>query len=239
MLVALDLTARQAARVLAQALHEHARLEIDPRPVFLGSPLVGSLDSAERDCLVVQITENAERIRLTTLLGAMCDVRTVLSGQLYLFATPVLEATEGPVPRLRMGRPTAIQVANRRQFARRTPTEAVPVRLLIPGVAQPLVAQISNLSRSGLGCHGPRRELDDTLLIGDQIQVEFMLPWAPQVYRLPATVCTKNASPDQTRLSVGLEFAADDAASRASLELLRSMLDNETQRLLDMEGDTP
>jgi hypothetical protein len=239
MLVALDLTARQAVRVLNQALQEHARLEIDPRPIFLASPLVGALESAERDCLVVQLTENPGHVSPATLLGAMCDVRTMLSGQLYLFSAPVLEATEGPVPRLRLGRPTAIQVANRRQFARRTPTETVPVRLLVPGAAQPLVAQITNLSRSGLGCHGPRRELDETLLIGDQIQVEFMLPWAPQVYRLPATVCTKNASPDQTRLNVGLEFAAHDAASRANLELLRSVLDNETQRLLDVEGDTP
>jgi hypothetical protein len=237
MLVALDLTARQAARVLTQAVRTHARLEIDPRSLFLDPPLGGTLESSDAAHLVVALTDGHERVTLATLVGAMCDVRTILSRQLYLFSTAILEANDGAAKRLRLAIPQSIQVANRRQFARRSPTEPVPVRLTVPGAAQPLVGQLTNISRNGLGCRGGRQELDGVLLIGDEIHTEFVLPWATQVFALPATVCTKTVCHDRSNLLVGLEFAAQAPATRATLELLRTALDSETRRLTEMDGD--
>jgi len=64
-----------------------------------------------------------------------------------------------------------------------------------------------------------------------------VLPWAPQVYALPATVCTKTVCHDRSNMLVGLEFAAQTPATRATLELLRAALDSETRRLTEMDGD--
>jgi hypothetical protein len=238
MLVALDLTTRQANRVLAQATRTHAQLEIEPRPLFLDSPLTGTLESGDRESLSVLLTNAQGQTGLATLVGAMCDVRAVLSGQLYLFSAAVLEATDASPARLRLSVPQSIQVANRRQYSRRGPSEPVAVRLTVPEGGEPYVGQLANLSRNGLGCRVLRRDLDDLLLIGDTMHVEFVLPWAPQIYALPVTICTKSNCFDKVNMLVGLEFAPTSAAEQATLEVLRATLDSETTRLTDTEGET-
>ena len=238
MLVALDLTARQAARVLTQALKTRAKLEIDPRPEFMDSPLWGTLANREQDTLLVHVLDAGQNVALPTLIGAMCDVRTILSEQLYMFSTMIVDASTGTAPRhISLAVPDVIQVANRRRFARRSPIEPIPVRLTVPGAAQPFVGNLANISRNGLACRAPRRELEDLLLIGDEIGLEFALPWANQLYALGATVCIKTPGTDQDHFTVGFEFVANDAAARATLELLRAALDGETQRLTEMDGN--
>lgn len=238
MLLALDLTARQATRVLTQAVRLRAKLEIDPRPVFLDTPLWGTLEGREQELLVVQLMETRQELVGASLIGAMCDVRAVLSGQLYLFSTLIADATDNTAPRrLTLAVPEVVQVANRRRFTRRSPIEPIPVRLTVPGARDPFVGNLANISRNGIGCRVAKRELEDLLLIGNEVRVEFVLPWTNHVYSLPAEVCTKNECYDQDHLIIGLEFRADEAAARATLELLRTALDNETQRLTEMDGD--
>lgn len=239
MLVALDLTARQAARVLAQAVQTHAKLEIDPRPETSDASLWGSLESQQQDLLQVNLLGAGHETPRTALIGAMCDVRTILSGQLYLFSSFIVDATDDTAPpRLMLAVPEAIQVANRRRFARKSPSEPVPVRLVVPSTPEPFIAHLANIAGTGLGCRVLRRELDDLLFIGDRVEIEFVLPWAGHIYQLPGTVCSKTPCRDRDYMLVGFEFAvSENAAARASLELLRSVLHSETTRLIEMEGD--
>jgi hypothetical protein len=238
MLLSLDLTTRQATRVLEQALRNKAKLEIDPRPEFVDSPLWGTLTGRENDLLAITLMNTGPAVPLNTLVGAMCDVRTILSGQLYLFTTVVVDASNTTAPRrLTLASPDLIQVANRRRFARKSPTEPVPVRLTVPSAPEPFVANLANISRSGLGCRVLRKELDELLLIGDELNVEFVLPWVSQVFNFVAEICTKTPCQDPDHMLVGLEFKTHTAAAQATADLLRAALDNETQRLIETDGD--
>ncbi len=236
MLMALDLTTRQGDRVLAQAVRTHAKFEIEPRPEFLDSPLWGSLESRDQNLLIVNLTNAGKEVPAAALVGVMCDVRTILSEQLYMFSTVIVEAADaGGSRRLTLAVPDAIQVANRRRFARKSSLEPIPVRLTVPGAPESFVGSMANINRTGLGCRVKRRELDGLLLIGEEVQVEFMLPWAHQVYTLPSEVCTKTPCEDREYMLAGFEFVAKTPASQASLDLLRTALDSETERLTDME----
>lgn len=238
MLLALDLTTRQATRVIEQALRTRAKLEIDPRPDFLDSPLWGTLTGRENNLLAITLMNTNSDVPLTTLVGAMCDVRTILSGQLYMFSTVIVDASDATAPRrLTLAVPDLMQVANRRRFTRKSPTEPVPLRLTVPTADQPFVANLANISRSGLGCRVRRKELDNLLLIGDEVGVEFVLPWISQVFTLATEVCTKTPSQDPDHMIVGLEFKTQTSAAQATVDLLRAVLDNETQRLIETDGD--
>lgn len=237
MLLALDLTARQAARVLAQALRCRVKLEIEPRPETCTTLLWGTLVSGERDLLKVDLHDFGDDVSLAALTGATCDVRSLIGGELYLFSTFIVEATENTVPqRLVLATPELIQVANRRRVMRKTPHEPVPLRLTLPSSPQPFVAELANIGQGGIGCRLAQGELEQLLLIGDEVQLEFVLPWSSEVYRLPAIVCGKTAYADD-RVVVGFEFRTPDPAAAAALERLRIALTTETARLSDTNGE--
>ncbi len=239
MLVALDLNDRQAARVIAQALQSEARLEIEPRPDQFDALLWGTLKGRENDVLRIDLYDRGHAGPLGALVGAMADVRTILSEQLYLFSTFIVDADEGGVPtRLCLAVPELIQVANRRCFVRQTPTEPIPVRISLHATNEPFVANLADLGHGGLRMRIARKPLDDILFIGDPVHVEFALPWTTGVFSLPAFVCVKSPGPDESTLHVGVEFTdSPDGSTAPVLERLRAALLSESARLTGMNGD--
>lgn len=239
MLVALDLTPRQAARVLAQAVQTRAKLEIEPRPDGCRALLWGTLIGAERDLLRVELHDRGHELPLASLVGAACDVRAILSGQLYLFSTFVIDVADNTTPqRLVLAAPDSVQVANRRRFVRSTPLEPVAVRLAVAGAREPLATDLVQIGPGGLACRAAAAAAEDALFIGDAAQVEFLLPWASTVFTLAATVCSKTRGPDRDHVTVGLEFAlAADGTAPPDLERLRAALADETARLSESNGD--
>lgn len=236
MISSLDLTERQAARVLEQAVRLRAKLEIEPRPETHIEPLWGIIAGREQDLLSVELLGARGEAPVRSLMGCMCDTRTILAGQLYMFETAIVDVSERTAPiRIALTAPTVIRVANRRRFGRRAPVDAVPVRLLPAGAAQPIIGALSDLSRTGLGVRVARAGADELLLIGDQVDTEFSLPWSKTVYALAASVCSKTACQGSDEMAIGLEFSPIDATQQASLELLRATLDSEHDRLLDTE----
>ncbi len=236
MLVALDLTARQAARVLEQAVRSRVKLEIDPRPEATGALLWGTLEGREDDIFLVNLYHPGAQAALPHLVGAMCDVRMILSDQLCMFSSFVVDVRDNTVPqRLTLAVPDTIQVANRRRFTRKTPTEPVPVRLSLGPAQGNFVAILCNIGPTGLGCRTTNPELDEALLIGDEVQLEFVLPWAHDVFTVRASVCTKNGTGEEGHMTVGFDFNL--AQSDASLESLRAALNDEAARLTEMDSD--
>jgi hypothetical protein len=224
-LATIDLTERQAARVLEQAVRTRTRVEIEAR--LREGVMCGTLAERHSHLLRVELHDQGRDWPLAGLVGAFCEVQTVLSGQLYLFSTCIVDAADNSVPQhLLLAVPEVVQVANRRRFDRKTTPEHVELQLWVAGSPQTFTGTLSSIGFGGLGCRLLRRELEELLLIDDEVRVRFRLPWVGAACELKATVCGKTRTGDGEHLDVGLEFrmSAPGEPARAGLEQLRAML---------------
>jgi hypothetical protein len=205
MLAVIDLTHRQANRVLEQALRTRAQVELEPRRG--DRSLLGQLAGREEGLLRVDLHDYGQDWTLTALTGAFCDVKAILSGQLYLFCSCIVTVAESTVPqRLLLSVPDMIQVANRRRFDRYALPQPPRIDVMIDGAEAGLPGLLCEVGLGGLGCELPRREADDRLLIDDVVRVRFELPNVGLPLELSASVCIKAAGTDEGHLRVGLEF---------------------------------
>jgi hypothetical protein len=237
MFYAFDLTQRQANRVLTQAQRSGARIEIEPRNWAEDEPISGGLKSVEPNVLAIDLDEDGRDLPLAALVGAFCDVSMVLSGQLFYFASCVLQVHCATPPyRVVLAAPTTIQVGNRRQFVRRALNQPSVVRLRPPGEPGEQTAELCNASGSGLACR-VGRELDDELFIGDPIRVRFQLPGLPELFDLDAIICNKTPTADRNGLIVGVKFDLEspDENQRRLMDRLRAFICN-APTLAEPEG---
>jgi hypothetical protein len=240
MQLAIDLTPRQAARVLEQALRASAELEIEPRNLPENEPLRGTLQRREGELLAVQMRDAPAAVPLSVLIGAFCEVRTVLSGELYTFSTCVLDVIDAPsLARLLMVVPEAIQVTNRRQFERTNATVASQVRLWVGSQPAPAMGLLANVSADGMACNLPGTALDKTLALGDELRVCFELAGFDGVFELPAVLCNKILTRDEQLLSLGLKFNVrpECPADQHTLERVRTALVELMANTTDKDGD--
>jgi hypothetical protein len=238
--LAIDLTPRQAARVLEQALRARADLEIEPRNLPGDEPLRGTLIGREGELLSVELRDGKLAVPLGVLIGAFCEVRTVLSEELYLFTSCVFDALDDSIPgRVLMVIPEAVQVVNRRQFERTNATVASQVRLWLGGAQTPAVGLLANVSADGLACHLPSTDLDAMVSLGDRLRVSFELAGFDEVFELPAVVCNKALTRDQQQLSLGLKFDArtDDPLAQHALQRVRAALAQLMTNSTDLDGE--
>lgn len=206
MLATIDLTQRQAARVLAQALHTRAALELEPRGREGAVP--GAFAGRQENLLCVELSGSGAPWPPPSLIGAFCDVRMVLTGNMYLFATCVVDVTDDtPSQRLLLALPETIQVANRRRFDRKSAGESVALQLSPAEGDRSFAGTLTSISLGGLGCRVPRQAVESLLLIDDPVRVQFRLPESPELFEIDAVVCVKTPARDGGQLEVGLEFA--------------------------------
>ena len=239
MVVTLDLTPRQAARVLEQAVRQKAKVELEPRPELCQSLIWGAVQSCADNLLRITLQGPGQETSLAPLIGAYCEVRTVLSGHLYVFSTCVIDSIDQTSPRsLMLAVPAVIRYANRRRFARRAPIDSIQVHLTLNNVERTTGGEMCNIGIRGLACRVPAADANEMLFIGDELLVAFELPWIPEVFRLPATVCTKSKTAEEDQIILGLEFCEDGAqvGSQAALCRLREALNRETENLVEMDG---
>lgn len=237
---AIDLTPRQAARVLQQALRARAELEVEPRNLPEGELLQGKLVGREGDLLWVEMRGERPGVPLSVLIGACCEVQTVLSGELYLFSTYVLDVHEDSVPgRVLLVVPEAIQVANRRQSERTNITVASQVRIWTVAQEVPALGLLANVSADGLACKLPGMELDKVLALGDRVRISFEIAGFDELFELPALLCSKSLTPETQQLSLGLKFdvRSDDPVAQHTLMRVRTALFQLTANSTDMDGD--
>jgi hypothetical protein len=216
----IDLTHRQAARVLEQALRGGARVEIEPRN--RDATLVGHLCDRERDILRVSLQDLGQDWPLTGLIGAFCDVRAALLGEQYQFCTCVVDALhEPPRQELLLAVPDVLQVLNRRRFDRKVLREQLLVQIWPNEADAPLLGTLVDIGLAGLGCELPRREAEEQLLIDEPTRVQFQIPGATELLNLPAVVCVKTATPEGQYLHVGVEFLVPESGDPAEAMLAR------------------
>ncbi|KKM80899.1 hypothetical protein LCGC14_1335220 [marine sediment metagenome] len=236
----LELTSRQAARVIEQALCNRALLEISPRVFADDEPLSGTLVARDGDLLRVELHDVARESGLTGLAGAFCEVRVVLSDNLYTFTTCIFDLSDSAVPQcLYLGVPDAMQVANRRRFERQSGLPSTCVLLWPAHCADPSTSELVDIGIDGLGLKVSRDELEDILLVGDPVRLRFDLPGTEEIFNVAATVCSKNPTPDPDEIVVGLEFGVDanDARTQRSLERLRAVLSAMATNTTQTEGE--
>ena len=239
MLATIDLTHRQASRVLEQALRARAQVEIEPRSQ--DKVLRGSLVGREGDLLNIELHDHGWSWPLAALVGAFCEVRTILAGEMYRFCSCIITTLEKAVPqRLMLAAPDVVQVANRRRFDRKLFPQALAIQVWPPGAAQPLVGVLREIGMGGLACQLPRQDADDRLLIDDQVRARFALPGGGEPFDLSASVCVKTPSPDREHLHVGLEFYMPPPGQTAGpvLARLRDLLSQEYMRPSKPDGET-
>lgn len=220
----IQMTPRQSARVLEQALRTHARLHIEVRCVSSEEVLTGTLERREGQLLWIDVGDLSLE-RATGWIGAFCDVQTVLSGQLYCFTTCIIDIGETP-RRLLLAVPQVVLVANRRRYERRELAMTLPLRLWTDTTARAVEGELLNLSSTGLACRMPRADLDDLLCVGDVVRTQFELPWFDETFDVQAAVCSFANGDTRERFVMGLEFIpdTDDPELRNSLERLRTRL---------------
>lgn len=253
MVYALDLSPRQTARTLEQAIRHRALVFIEPRTWTGGEVVAGRLEPSEgrsgpggvliilpgepplaseieHGRLPAPLTpELIERTRL--LVGTYADVSIQLGENRYLFSSDVVRVETVPGvlgARMEMSRPKTVQVAQRRRSWRFRPARSSQIDLRwgqgqAPGYA---AAWLCNISADGMACrcHG---RVGEQLWIGDELTAEFTLtPEDPRRYVMDAVLCSKTPAGSPDKLILGLEFLTGSGhdATRKVAEMLREQL---------------
>lgn len=220
----LDLTVRQAARVLEQALRSRATVQVEPRTWPAEQFLQGRFVGRDGTVLRLDVERQTVDLPLAALVGVCCDVRTILSDQLYLFATSIVDVLDASTPpRLLLNAPAAVQVANRRRFVRQAVGNGAGARVRVCPDGEWRNVDLFNIGPAGLAFRAARAELDEHLLIGDDVDLLVQLPRLPNPLQARATICSKTPAGDD--LVVGVDFVEpDDPVARANLTRFRTLL---------------
>lgn len=224
---AFELTPRQSARLVEQALRARAALEIEPRTALDGHVIHGTLDGREGNLLSVRLAPAEGDGLPTGLVGVFCDVHMVQSEQLYCFSTCVLDVSDTGSPvYLLLATPEFVQVSNRRRFERHSVPVAAQVRIAPQSPSPTYVALLADVSVVGLACSLPNPTDDQALLIGDPVRLNFELPGLDRSFDLPAIVCNKSVTADKQLLTLGLEFAVPpgERDARETYERLKAAI---------------
>ncbi|WP_320046871.1 PilZ domain-containing protein [uncultured Ilyobacter sp.] len=241
MQLAIDLTARQAARVVEQAVRAQPEIELEPRNLPEDEPLRGKLIGREGEMLAVELASMRAATPLAVLMGAFCEIRVQLSGEMYLFTTHVLDAAEdGKQQRIMIAQPDMVQVLNRRGFERTNATVASQVRVRVPSQPSPAIGLLANVSPDGLACNLPGTALDHALALGDELRVSFELAGFDEIFELPCVLRNKDIMRDKQQLFLGLEFnvRTGDKADELGLQRLRAALYELMTDMTNLDGES-
>ncbi len=241
MMETVDLTPRQSARLLQQAVRTRARLEVEPQAGSADSaqPIGAVLIRADARLLCVEF-EDGCRVTPLELMGAFCEVRTTLSDHMYYFSTCVLDLPDGePATRVLMSAPETMQAVNRRRFERTSLSVAAQVRVYPADAAGPYAGLIDSISAGGLSCVLPGVGPDSALFVGDVVRVQFEIPGVTELFELATVLCTKLIHPQGEQVKLGLEFvhASGDGPQAAALERFRIALLEASASSQQPEGD--
>lgn len=227
MLMALDLTRRQAARVLEQALRSQTPFDFElPARPQLGV-LRGSLVGRVEQSLVLRMHTPPARLDPRLLIGAYLDVRLLLLDDLYLFTTTVIDLPHRPAEGTEalVAEPEVIQLANRRRFERSEMQLAALARVWFDPQGAAHEGLLASVSANGLAVHLAGLAADDPALLGEPVRVQFELPGLGEHFELSAVICAKQVLRAEQQVQLGLEFAPPaDAHEHEALRRLRAAL---------------
>ncbi len=239
MQLAIDLTPRQAARVIEQAVRARADVDVEARNRADDEALHGRLEGRDGELLRIAMPA-LEPASSAMLIGVFCEIRMILLGELYTFTTFVLDVPENASPPvILVANPEVVQVTNRRRVERTNATIASQVRIWTTRSQAPTVGLLANVSADGLGCNLPGTALDSELALGDSLRVSFELAGFDEIFELPAELCNKNLLAERQQLFLGMKFTVtpDDPVACHTLERVRAALVELTTNFFDTDGE--
>lgn len=237
---AIDLSSRQSARTLEQAVRQQAKVVLEPRAWEGFDHLLCRMDlpSMELDAtpvLTLAVLSRGEASiqpqgveqkhpapvtndDLRSLIGTYVDALILLGEQRYMFSSDllrILSPTGGDdLHRVHLTRPNIVQVAQRRRFRRIRLSHSAQVDLFWQreGLGRMGgVGWLCNISGDGLACRTEER-VADMLWIGDEIEMEFTLvPGDSERFRLQGAVVNKTPTGNLGKTILGVQFATDES----------------------------
>lgn len=235
--MSIDLTHRQASRVIEQAVCCKARFEIEPAHSRQQLTWTAHLRGRRGNLLALNVNRIAGDDD-ALLIGTYLDVRMWLDENLYLFTTCVMDHEVGPDGEaVLVAVPDAIQIANRRRFERTNGTVASQVRLWLNPNEPAYVGTLASISANGLAADIHGFGIDDRALLGDPARVRFELPGFDQPFELPALLCSKEIDKQMQQVRIGVEFEQPEGPEvAAELNRLRAALAELLIDLADPRG---
>lgn len=222
----LELSSRQANRLLEQARRTGATLEIEPRGPGARTTLTAVLLELDPRVIRVRLAETTAEDGLIELTGSFCDGRVQIDDELYSFSACILDVADERHPlEMTLTRPSVIQLNNRRRFERTTVRSASPISLWFAGQAEPCKGEIISISPMGLACR-TGDSVNDFVCVDDHLRVMLELAGFDEPFELPAVICNKALDVPGQRLVLGLAFdvAPDDDVHQHTLQRLHAVL---------------
>lgn len=204
---AIDLSPRQSARTLEQAVRYQATVLIEPGLWPDSDGMKGRLAALEADNLRAELTEPS-MLRPSAMVGSECDVTLLLGHDRFLFTTHASDAGHSDKRWwVSLARPTRIQVCQRRRFWRVKLAESSQVQLRrdAEGAGSEIRGWLCNISGEGMACLVEAGEAEE-LRIGETIATSFALPDGGPPFRLDAVLCNKTPNAESDRIILGMQF---------------------------------
>lgn len=234
MRVALELPARQASRILEQALRKQATFKFElcngPDTISFEARFFERAD----DLLALEVINLPDDCDPHTWIGQYFDASMELSEELYLFTSSVMDCPGSDGSRILVSVPETITVVNRRRFERTNATIASQTRFFFDGDGQGFLGLLSSISGSGLAANLPDTACDPVALVGDVVRVRFELPGFEGDFELPGVLCSKSIEQATQQMRLGVEFEiGDDMGAADDLQRLRACLAEMTINLTE------
>lgn len=223
-----ELTDRQSARVIEQAIREEVTIRLDPHYSSGLEPFGVRLVAEEAEHLMFRILEDQGDAGQGLMPGQYCQAQFSLAESVYLLSVYVVELKQAE-QLLRTGRPKLVQILERRRFIRSG--VAAPTTLTLRWLTEDrqTTAPLFNVGGGGLAFRVPK-DVSDAIAIGDVLQVSFELPGLPRQFDLKINICNKTVASDEQSVIIGSQFQDEPGDGQlGDLDELRRFLATQQQ----------
>jgi hypothetical protein len=203
---AVDLSERQSARTLEQAVRHRAMIIVEPRVWLDMEGIKGRIIDLDDADAIIEITEDP-LTALDVIVGTYCDGSVLLGRDQYLFSTNITSVgIEGKHWHVRLARPIRLQVQQRRRYWRVELAQSSKVELRHGEPARAIGAgMLCNISGEGLACLVDV-PLAEQIGIGDTVYTSFSLPDSDRTFELAGILCNKTPASQPDRTIIGMQF---------------------------------
>lgn len=226
-----ELSDRQSARVIEQAICEHVTICLDPHYSSGLEPFTVQLIGADAEYLTFQILEDRPASAQDLIPGLYCQAQFSTGEAVYLLSVHLVDFSEAERT-LRAGRPKIVQILERRKFIRSRVAAPTEVTIRWPEQRREAPASLFNIGGSGLAFR-IGKDSGDSIAIGDVLEVGFELPGLPRRFEFSIAICNKTLASDGASVIVGAQFQETRNDGRlGDLDELRRFLANQQQATL-------
>lgn len=226
-----ELSDRQSARVIEQAISQQVPVRIDPHHSCGLVPFSAQMVSTDGDQFTFRILEETSPCSEALVPGLYCQAEFSVGGSPYLLNIYLTEI-HLQEHTLCTNRPKLVQVLERRKFMRAQTAPATTITVQWPAESRQALAKLFNIAGGGLAFRIDN-EMADYIAIGDVLEAQFELTGLPNRFAFPINICNKTLASDEQSVIVGAQFQESGPGVQAGdLDELRRFLAAQQQASL-------